>query len=125
MIEAARALTIALALILVAGCATPINWQARVGVYTYDQAVKDYGPPGKYTKLSDGSTVAEWMTERGEVVVTPGPYYYYGPVYGRGYWRGYVGPVGPAYTTSYFPGQYIRLTFGPDARLQAWKEYSE
>lgn len=26
-----------------AGCATPINWQARVGVYTYNQAVMDYG----------------------------------------------------------------------------------
>jgi hypothetical protein len=119
-------MTIALALILLAGCATPINWQARVGVYTYDQALKDHGPPPKYTKLSDGTTVAEWMTERGETVVTPGPDYYYGPVYGPGpYARGYVAPVGPAYTTSYYPAQYIRLTFGPDGRLRAWKKFSE
>jgi hypothetical protein len=34
----------------------------------------DYGPPGRLAKLSGGSTVAEWMTERGEVIVTPGPY---------------------------------------------------
>ena len=43
-----------------AGCATPINWQARVGVYTYDQAVMDYGPPAGAAKLSDGSMVVNF-----------------------------------------------------------------
>jgi hypothetical protein len=42
------------------GCATPINWQARVGVYTYDQALMDYGPPARSAKLSDGSTVVDF-----------------------------------------------------------------
>ena len=34
--------------LLVAGCAsTKINWNARVGEYTFDQAVLDYGPTDK------------------------------------------------------------------------------
>jgi hypothetical protein len=104
-----------------AGCATPINWQARAGVHTYDQAVMDYGPPERLAKLSDGSTVAEWMTERGEVIVTPGPYIYGPPYYGRGYY----GPMAGGYSTTYFPTQFLRLIFSSDGRLKAWKEFSK
>jgi hypothetical protein len=111
-----RAAILALAIFIVAGCATPINWQARVGVYTYDQAVTDYGPPMAFATLSDHSTVAEWMTERGSVV-TPGPY----PYYGRGYW----GPGWGGYSSSYFPAHFLRLTFAPDGKLKAWKQYSK
>ncbi len=110
-------LVIVLAVFLLAGCATPINWQARVGVYTYDQSVMDYGPPDKAATLKDGTIVAEWITQRGAVVVSPGPYYY-GP--------GYVGPVAPVYpTTSYFPARFLRLTFSANGKLQAWKEFSK
>jgi hypothetical protein len=109
---------IVLAVLVLAGCVTPINWQARVGIYTYENSVMDYGPPDKATTLKDGTMVAEWMVQRGAVVVSsPGPYYY-GP--------GYVGPVGPVYsTTSYFPAKFLRLTFSPDGKLQAWKEFSK
>lgn len=50
-------------LVLVAGCrSTPkIDWNSRVGTYTYDQAVTELGPPDKSAKLSDGRTVAEWI----------------------------------------------------------------
>ena len=109
-----QATLIALAAFLLAGCATPINWQARVGVYTYDQAVMDYGPPMAFATLSDRSTVAEWMTERGSVVSTPAPYFY-GP--------GYVGPA--YYYPTYFPARFLRLTFTPDGKLKAWKQYSK
>jgi hypothetical protein len=104
-----------------AGCATPINWRARVGAYTYDQAVMDYGPPGRFAKLSDGSTVAEWMTERGAVIVSPGPYFYGPPYYGRGLY----GPVWGGYSSTYFPAQFLRLTFSPNGKLKAWKEFSK
>ena len=79
--------------LMLAGCATtpPIDGNARVGAYTYDQAVKDYGPPMSQATLNDGSKVADWMTERGSTVTTsaPGPY-----VYGPGYYsmRGSYGP---------------------------------
>jgi hypothetical protein len=116
-----RTMVFVAAVLILAGCATPINWQARVGIYTYDQAVVDYGPPGRATKLSDGSLVAEWMTERGQVFVTPGPYVY-GPIY---YSRGYVGPMWGGYSTTYFPAQFLRLIFSPDGKLKAWKEFSK
>ena len=53
-----------LAAALLTGCQTtpPINWDSRVGNYTYDQAVKDYGPPDRQAKLSDGQVVAKWIT---------------------------------------------------------------
>jgi hypothetical protein len=63
------------------------------------------------------TAVAEWMTERGSVVVTPGPY----PYYGRGYW----GPGWGGYSSSYFPAHFLRLTFAPDGKLKAWKQYSK
>lgn len=102
--------------VVVTGCVTPpINWQARIGVYTFDQAVTNYGPPDKSARLSDGTTVNEWMTRRGEVIYSPGPYFY-----GPGY---YYAPV-PVYNQAYFPPVFLRLTFGPDGRLQAAKTFS-
>ncbi len=99
------------------GCATQrINWPARVGNYTYDQAVTEFGTPYKTTKLSDGSSVVEWMTERSQTVVNAEPV---------------VMPQQPVPTpnfmpdnhTTYFPGRYLQLTFGADGKLNAQKEY--
>lgn len=87
-----------------------------MGVYTFDQAVTDYGPPDKSAKLSDGSTVAEWVTERSEYIVTQQPYIY-GP--------GYYGPIWTGYSTTYFPAHFLRLTFSTDGRLKAWKQFSK
>lgn len=114
--------TLLLAVLLLTGCATPTDWNARMGVYTYDQAVKDYGPPESQTTLKDGSIVADWMTERGEVVTTQDP-----NVNRPGFntMRGYYGPGWRNTTTTYFPSQFVRLAFGPDGRLKEWKEYSK
>lgn len=113
-----RAFLTALVVFVLAGCATPINWQERVGVYTYDQAVIDHGPPISYAMLSDHSFVAEWMLQRGTIVATPGPMgpTFYGP--GWGGWGGYYYPT-------YFPGRFLRLQFGPDGKLKTWKEFSK
>ena len=55
-----------LAVVFFAGCATtkPIDWNSRIGSYTFDQAVSELGPPDKQAKLSDGKTVAQWITHR-------------------------------------------------------------
>ena len=46
------------ALVLLVGCATNrVDWNARVGNYTYQQAVLDMGPPDRQAKLEDGTTV--------------------------------------------------------------------
>jgi len=111
---------VALWLVLgLAGCATTpkIDWTARIGTYTHDQAVMDLGPPDKSARLSDGSIVADWMTRRAQTVVAPEPYYLSPGCY--------FGPLTPTYTESYFPARYLRLTFDADGKLKAWKETGE
>ena len=44
-----------------------IDWNGRVGNYTYDQAVMELGPPDKTATLSDGKP---WLT--GSRVATAG-----------------------------------------------------
>ena len=99
-----------------AGCVTTsrIDWTARVGNYTYDQAVAELGPPDKAAKLSDGTTVAEWQERPEQIIVTPEPYF--AP---PGY---YLGSFTPMYSAARFPAQYVRLTFAPDGRLKQFKD---
>jgi hypothetical protein len=99
--------------ILMNGCATSkIDWSKRIGTYTYDQAIMELGPPEKQGKLADGTIVADWLMTRGYYYASPGVYGYY-PAYG-GYYPGYA----DAYRT---PDSFLRLTFGPDRKLRAWK----
>jgi hypothetical protein len=100
----------------VAGCATTpkIDWQSRVGAYTYDQAVTELGPPDKVARLTTGVTVAEWLKCPAQIMVTPQPYF--AP---PGY---YYAPLPTSYTTTRFPAIYWRLTFAPDGRLQQFRE---
>jgi hypothetical protein len=102
------------------GCAsTKIDWNSRLGHYTYDQAVVELGPPDKSASLSDGTVVAEWLTRPGRsggysdlYYGSPGPhpyhrgYYYYPPLY-------YYDPPTPSY--------FLRLIFSPDGRLTEWR----
>ena len=106
-----------LLLLLLAGCATApkINWAARVGLYTFDQAVTEFGPPDRQAKLTDGSVVAEWVTQRSRVHTIMSPGYGYGWPYGYGTFAS--GPADTVVTPEYF----IRLTFGPDGLLAGWK----
>jgi len=108
---------LAVLLLLLAGCATNrIDWASHVGNYTFDQAVTEIGPPDKQARLGDGTMVAEWLTRRGYrhgFATTP---------YASGYPYGYCWPVYPSYVETYSPDYYLRLTFGPDGRLTAWKK---
>jgi hypothetical protein len=92
-----------------AGCATPrVDWAARIGHYTYEQAVADLGAPEKEEKLADGGRVGEWLTDRGYTYVEEGP--------------GRYGPFYATYPKTYTaPSRYLRLTFGTDSRLKGWK----
>jgi hypothetical protein len=102
---------------LLAGCAThKIDWAARVGHFTFDQAVLEYGPPDKQAKLTDGTLVAEWITRRGY----PQTYI----AYGYGYPPWFYGPVYPAYMETYSPEYSLRLIFDPDGQLRAWKKFA-
>ena len=97
-----------------AGCATQkIDWATRVGNYTFDQAVLDFGPPDKQARLTDGTTLAEWLARRGQHHVHGSPIYH-------PYW---YGPYLPTYIESDTPDRFLRLTFDPNGQLKAWKRY--
>ena len=104
--------------VLLSGCAsTKIDWNSRIGNYTHDQAVIELGPPDKEAKLTDGTIVAEWLTRRGYAGGSVGFMYGYGyPYYGY-----------PHFYTPYYmaeapsPDYFIRLTFGSDGKLQAYR----
>ena len=98
------------------GCHTApkIDWNSRVGLYTYTQAVADMGPPDRQTQLPDGSSVAEWVTRRmsTSTVVNPG-----GPMGWGGTWSSGVSVV-----DSYGTQVCLRLSFDRAGKLIAWKK---
>ena len=102
-----------LAIVLLAGCqfAKPINWNARVGSYTFDQAVIELGPPDSQAKLSDGRVVAKWVTRyaSGGTVIVSGGYGY----------NSYPG-VGIVQTTPSYYERRLILTFNTNNVLSAW-----
>ena len=102
---------------LLAGCATQrIDWAGRIGQYSYDQAVVEFGPPDKQAKLADNTIVAEWLTQRAQP-------YAYSP-YGFGYRHRFRGPFYPDYAEASSPDFFLRLIFGPDGRLSSWKQFA-
>jgi len=107
------------------GCATTpqVDWNSRIGAYSYDQAVIDLGPPDKMAKLSDGGTVVEWKTSSGRYYTSSPPFGYYGGPYGGRY-----GPY-PGYllSTQFIdksPDTYLRLVFDPGGLLASWTDFS-
>jgi len=106
---------LALAAALIVGCKTtkPIDWNSRIGSYTFDQAVTELGPPDKQTTLSDGKLVAQWVTHR-----------YGGSSFsvGTGFYTGGVG-VGVGQTTgSAYPDRILTLTFGTNQVLATFSK---
>lgn len=103
---------------LVAGCATTpkVDWNSRVGNYTYDQAILELGPPDKVATLNDGTKVAEWLTSRGYsqgYITTYGPHFYHPYLYG---------PPSIFYSEPPSPDRFMRLTFDPDGKLLSWRK---
>ncbi len=100
---------------LLTGCSTTpaVDWNSRVGHYTFDQAVSELGPPDKQAKLSDGSTVAEWITGRsGGAALSVGT-----GVYGRSAGVGVTQTVGSSGTY-----RVLRLVFDKDGKLSSWSK---
>ena len=112
-----RVLLALLLTLLFSGCASDrVDWQARVGTYTQDRAITEFGPPDKSDRLSDGTIVDEWITNHAHTINAPEPYFL--PP------GAYVGPATPTYSETYVPNYYLQLTFGPDGKLKAWKEFA-
>ena len=85
---------------LLLGCSTTrkVDWDTRIGNYTYDEAVGEFGPPDKQATLSNASTVAEWVTPRlNGIDVSVGQ------------------PV-----ASESADHWLQLTFSPEGVLSSW-----
>ncbi|MDB6109923.1 MAG: hypothetical protein JWR69_1673 [Pedosphaera sp.] len=117
--------TLLSSLILLAGCTTGtplvnyplVNWDRRVGNYSYNLALVDLGTPERSATLPNGTLVADWITRRS----TPG-------TMGLGTRAGFEPPT---FWESSVPGRmqptpnyHLRLTFGRDGKLTAWEKYS-
>jgi len=112
-----RPLFVLVTILGLAGCATnKVNWAARVGHFTHDDAIVELGPPDKQARLTDGAVVAEWLTKRGRSIVYAGGAGLYG-------YPGYYGGVYPTYVQT-GPDYFLRLTFGTDGKLTAWKRFT-
>jgi hypothetical protein len=100
----------------IAGCkSTPkVDWDARVGSFTFDQAVAELGPPDKTATLTDGGKVADWIERsRGGGV---------GFGVGTGFSTGGVG-VGVGHSTGgRVRNNVLRLTFDAENKLISWSK---
>ena len=108
-----KCLSLAVGLLLMIGCATTpkIDWESRVGNFTFDQAVVELGPPDKNAQLTDGTRVAEWLTYRSR---------------SSGGYVTYVGRGGLAHVMNdSSPDYFLRLTFDANGKLQGWKKYAK
>ena len=107
---------------LLAGCASGprIDWNARIGKYTYEQAVQELGTPDKSPKLADGALVAEWLVRSN----APGTIGYGGEDYLAE--PGWVPPERVAgYPGGPDAGRWLRLVFAPDGKLSSWKRFRQ
>lgn len=94
---------LAVGVLLWAGCATArIDWNGRVGQYSYDEAISELGVPDRSATLSDGTVVAEWLQNRG------GSY---------GTLHAFPGSRWASYDVNEFPDQYLRLVFSSQRQL--------
>ena len=103
-------LAFSLALLLTACATNKVDWQGRVGNYSYDQAVLEFGPPDKEATLQDGTRVSEWLTARGR---------------SHGGFATYMGRGMVHVSNDLSPDYYLRLTFDPSGKLQSFRKYAK
>jgi hypothetical protein len=116
-------LSLILLLVLAGGCASgpktsvkDIDWRSRMGTYTYEQALAEFGEPNVIGESSEGRT-AEWVLQQSLPVT-----------FGFGFGTGSYGDhtsTGVGVGTSVSPppsGEYLRLRFDKDDKLAEWSK---
>ena len=103
---------LALAVAFLAGCATtpPVDWNARIGNFTYAQAVTELGPPARQATLSNGKLVCKWFKSPTTPRFNSGMSNY-----------GNTGFT-PDQSAANYSDQVLQLTFGTDGMLAAWSK---
>jgi len=105
---------LALTVAFLAGCTTtpPVDWNTRIGNYTYYQAVTELGPPDRQARLSDGKLVCKWFAQAPVGTRFNGGMSNYGNNdFGAGQTIG-----------SGFNNQMLQLTFDTNSTLAAWSK---
>jgi hypothetical protein len=105
---------LALAVAFLAGCATtsPVDWNTRIGHYTYYQALTELGPPARQATLSDGKLVCKWFVQPPVGShLNSGMSNYGNTGFGAGQ------PTGGGYNN-----QMLQLTFDTNGTLAAWSK---
>ena len=93
-----------------------VNWNERIGTYTFEQAVADMGKPAVVSESNEGRS-AEWILRRSPRMS-----------FGFGVGTGSYGPhggVGVGVGSTVSPpasGEYLQLSFGLDGQLKAWSK---
>ncbi len=105
---------LSLVAVFLAGCTTtaPVDWNSRVGHYTYAQAVTELGQPSRQSKLSTGESVYKWPAQ---------PNVGHGPNTGMSYY-GSTGFTGNQTVGSTANNQMLQLTFDSNGVLSAWSK---
>jgi hypothetical protein len=100
--------------LFLAGCATnepsPVDWNSRIGNFTFDQAKTELGAPNQSHNQPGGGTVAEWITRRN--------------VGGSGMEPLHAGGVDQSsgqVLSSLPKNEYLVLSFDPTGKLIKWQ----
>ncbi|MDB6065616.1 MAG: hypothetical protein JWR26_1824 [Pedosphaera sp.] len=108
-------------MVLLASCSTSsplINWDSRIGNYTYDLALMDLGSPVRSATLPDGTLVVEWRVREAKSgtpdITNEGSYV---P-------QSFADSPFP-YATGPLPNRYLRLIFGRDQKLIGWERFQQ
>jgi hypothetical protein len=102
------------AVLWISGCATapPVDWNSRVGHYTYAQAINELGPPNREARLSNGAKEVKWFVPAVGTIGTPNSMNN-----GLG-----VGPNTIGTSPASFSDRYLQLTFGGNGVLTDWSK---
>jgi hypothetical protein len=100
------------AVLVFSGCATapPVDWNSRVGHYTYAQAINELGPPNRQARLSSGATELKWFVPTVGTIGTPN----------NNLNNGFG--VGPNANPGALSDRYLQLTFDNNGVLTNWSK---
>ena len=99
-----------------AGCQTlqQVDWDGRIGEFSYGQAVSELGRPAGEVKLPGGMRRVEWITNSGASAGRA--------LAGAGYQQRPLGVVSLEPTEIHrLRDRFLRLTFDRAGRLAAWE----
>ena len=89
-----------------------IDWNSRVGTYTYAQAVAEFGRPNRQAGLSDGKIIYKWFIQPMAAPRVNSGMSYYGKT---GFGAGQI--ISPRYND-----HVLQLTFGTNGVLTSWSK---